>query len=146
MMELTTEARDVKSLGPLSLDASRQLLVKDGTPVGLGARTLDVLVELVSRPNEVVSKIDLLTRVWPDATVEEGSLRFHIGNLRQAPCVREDGARYIATLKGRGYYFVAPISRSSGRAEDIAAAARSPRANLPARLTGMFGRQRGRRV
>jgi DNA-binding winged helix-turn-helix (wHTH) protein len=143
MMELTTEARDVKSLGPLSLDASRQLLVKDGTPVGLGARTLDVLVELVSRPNEVVSKIDLLTRVWPDATVEEGNLRFHIGNLRQAPCVREDGARYIATLKGRGYYFVAPISRSGGGYYGGGSfSARQP-SGPP---DGMFGRQRGRRV
>ena len=140
MMEPATEARNVISLGPFGLDASRRLLVKDGTPVELGARTLDILVELVSRPNEVVSKNDLLAWVWP-VTVEEGSLRFHIVSLRKALCDGKDGARYIATLQGRGYCFVA-----SDRVEEIAAAARFPHANLPARLIGMFGRERGRRV
>jgi DNA-binding winged helix-turn-helix (wHTH) protein len=73
--------------------------------------------------------------------LEWGGPRF-----RQALCDGKDGARYIATLKGRGYSFVAPISQSSGRGEDIAAAARFPHANLPARLIGLFGRERGRRV
>src|SRR3984957_14574274 len=66
--------------------------------------------------------------------------------FRQALCDGKDGARYIATLKGRGYCFVAPISQSSGRVEDVAVAARFPHANLPTRLIGVFGRGRGRRV
>ena len=73
MIEPATVTRNVISFGPFSLDASRRLLVKDGTPMELGARTLDILIELVSRPNEVVSKNDLLAWVWPDVTVEEGS-------------------------------------------------------------------------
>ena len=141
MMEPATEARNVISFGPFSLDASRRLLMKDGTPLELGARTLDILIELVSRPNEVVSKNDLLAQVWPDVTVEEGGLRFHIVSLRKALCDGKDGARYIATLKGRGCCFVA-----SDRVEEIAVAARFSHANLPARLIGMFGRERGRRV
>jgi DNA-binding response OmpR family regulator len=61
MMEQATVTRNVTSFGPFGLDASRRLLVKDGTE--LGARTLDILIELLSRPNEVVSKNDLLARV-----------------------------------------------------------------------------------
>jgi DNA-binding winged helix-turn-helix (wHTH) protein len=82
MMEQATVTRNVISFGPFGLDASRRLLVKDG--IELGARTLDILIELVSRPNEVVSKNDLLARVWPDVTVEEGSLRFHIVSPHKA--------------------------------------------------------------
>lgn len=66
---------------------------------------------LLSRPNEVVSKSDLLVRVWPGVSVEEGSLRFHVANLRKALGDGKDGARYITTESGRGYCFVAPVSR-----------------------------------
>ncbi len=107
----------------------------------LGARTLDILIALLSRPNEVVSKGDLLARVWPDVTVEEGSLRFHIANLRKALGDGKNGARYITTLAGRGYCFVAPISRSSDQGNVLAAvAANFPHANLPGRLIRMVGR------
>ena len=101
------------SFGPFSLDAGRRLLLKDGVPVVLGARTLDTLIALLSRPNEAISKRDLMAKVWPDVIVEEGSLRFHIATLRKALGDGRDGARYITTLAGRGYCFVAPISRLS---------------------------------
>lgn len=55
-----------------------------------------------------------MSRVWPDVIVEEGSLRCHMNGLRKALGDRKDGARYIATLPGRGYCFVAPVSRPTG--------------------------------
>ena len=45
---------------------TERLLTKDGVPVKLGARALDMLIALISSPNEVVSKKDLVSRVWPD--------------------------------------------------------------------------------
>jgi len=134
--------RDVISFGPFTLVPSERLLIKDGAPVELGARTLDALIVLASRPNEVVGKRDLMARVWPDVTVEEGSLRFHIANLRQALGDGKDGARYIATLAGRGYCFVAPVSRSTDRPSGRATASSpAPSANfLPGRLMRMVGR------
>src|SRR5262245_29702262 len=96
--------------GPFSLDATRRLLAKDGEPVALGGRALDVLIALVAQPNQPVSKRNLMATVWPDVTVEEGSLRFHIASLRKALGEGRGGTRYIATLAGRGYCFVAPIS------------------------------------
>jgi DNA-binding response OmpR family regulator len=65
MMEPATEAGNVI----FSTDASRRLFAKDSSTVELGAQTLDILIELVSCPNDVVSKNDLLVRAWPDLTV-----------------------------------------------------------------------------
>src|SRR3954465_6657344 len=128
-----------KSFGPFNLLVSERLLTKVGVPIELGARALDILITLTSKPNEVVSKHDLMSRVWPDVRVEEGSLRFHMANLRKALGDGKNGARYITTLAGRGYCFVAPISRSSDRAGQLAAAS-FPHANLPARVIEMVGR------
>ena len=117
MMTPAAQIKEVISFGPFSLVASERLLARGGAPVELGARALDILIALVSRPNEVVGKSDLLAQVWPDVTVEEGSLRFHIASLRKALGDGKDGARYITTMPGRGYCFVAPISRSSDRSQ-----------------------------
>jgi predicted ATPase/DNA-binding winged helix-turn-helix (wHTH) protein len=136
------QTRDAISFGPFSLIVSERLLTSGSAPVELGARTLDTLIALVSQPNEVISKRDLLARVWPDVTVEEGSLRFHIASLRKALGDGKDGARYIATVAGRGYCFVAPVSRSH---QDNVLAVNPdvpsfPHTNLPGRLTRMVGR------
>src|SRR5271165_4364620 len=144
---MAEQTRDVLTFGPFSLVASERLLVKDGAPVELGARTLDALIALASRPNEVLSKRDLMAAVWPDVTVEEGSLRFHIAALRRALGDGIGGARYIATAAGRGYCFVAPIVRSSDRDNAPAGAGLSFRhANLPSRLSRMVGRAVDARV
>lgn len=129
------------TFGPFTLLANERLLLRQGVLVELGARAFDLLVILAACPNEVVSKADLLARVWPDVTVEEGSLRFHIANLRKALGDGKNGARYIATLTGRGYCFVAPVSRSGSR-DDVQSeiATGYPQANLPSRLTRMVGR------
>src|SRR5215470_10698507 len=128
------------SFGPFNLIASERLLTRGGVPVALGARALDILIALISAPNEVVSKKDLLSRVWPDVTVEEGSLRFHMASLRKALGDGKDGASYIKTLAGRGYCFVAPISRVGGPDAVSAAATSFSHANIPARLGRMVGR------
>ena len=140
-MAAEAQSRDVVSFGPFSLVAGERLLARDGVPVELGARALDVLITLVSRPNEVVSKKDLLDRVWPDVTVEESSLRFALAGLRKALGDGQDGARYITTLAGRGYCFVAPISRSGGARRAETAPIELP-ARQPARPADAHGRSR----
>ena len=133
--------RETISFGPFTLIAAERLLNRDGAPVELSARAFHILMALLSRPNELVSKSELLARVWPDVIVEEGSLRFHIANLRKALGDGKDGARYITTASGRGYCFVAAVSRSDAQrplAPVVPAA--FPHANLPGRLIGMVGR------
>ena len=110
---MTTPAaqnKEIISFGPFRLIVSERLLTNSGVPVELSGRAFDILLALLSRPTEVVSKSDLMDRVWPGVTVEEGSLRFHIANLRKALGDGKDGARYITTASGRGYCFVAPVS------------------------------------
>ncbi len=131
------------AFGSFVLHTEGRLLLRQGKPVDLGTRAFDILVALATRPNEVVSKADLLARVWPDVNVEEGSLRFHIANLRKALAADAGGARYIATLTGRGYCFVAPVSRPDPDVDDGAQAdivADYPHANLPGRLGRIVGR------
>jgi predicted ATPase/DNA-binding winged helix-turn-helix (wHTH) protein len=143
MAEPSAQGSVILSFGRFSLSPSERLLTENGAPVELGARAFDILMELASRPNEVLGKHELLARVWPDVTVEEGSLRFHIAGLRKALGDGKDGARYIATLAGRGYCFVAPVTRAQASIGlDAPANTPTPPARfLPAHLTRMVGRK-----
>src|SRR5258706_7713977 len=141
MEKATAQTKDGLSFGPFNLVPSERLLTKGGVPIQLGTRALDILIVLISTPNEVVSKKDLISRVWPDVIVEEGSLRFHMTSLRKALGDGKDGARYITTLPGRGYCFVAPVSWARSPHDGApAVAANFPHANLPNRLSRMVGR------
>ena len=106
-------AQEEVTFGPFTLCPAERRLTRDGAAVPLAARALDILTALVASGSEPLNKRDLLARVWPDATVGEASLRFHVANLRKALGDGQDGARYIETLSGRGYCFVAPVSRTS---------------------------------
>jgi len=115
------------------------LLERDGVPVELGGRALDVLVTLVRHAGEVVSKTDLLSSVWPDIVVVESSLRVHVANLRKALGDGQDGARYVTNVAGRGYCFVAPIAWDAG-ARSHASPVWELAHGLPPRLKRIAGR------
>lgn len=141
MTEPTEPAAGTLSFGPFTLTPHERLLTRDGVALPLGARTFDALVALVSRPREVVSKWDLMARVWPGINVEEVNLRFHIAALRKALGDGKNGARYITTLSGRGYSFVAPISQVSVAADRrLTPGTEPPSVKLPNRLQRMVGR------
>lgn len=135
--------QDTVTFGSFSLSPSERLLLNDGESVHLGGRAFDILVALVERAGQVVSKGELIERVWPDATVDEGSLRFHMTSLRKSLGERESerGTKYVSTLPGRGYCFVAPITRSSAPGLSIAKQPVLHKSNrLPAKLARMVGR------
>lgn len=118
-----------------------RLVTRDGVALPMGAKSFDTLIALMSRPNEVISKWDLMGLVWPGMRVEETNLRFHIAALRKALGDGKDGARYITTLSGRGYCFVAPISQIGIRTERrLAPQVELPPVKLPNRLQRMVGR------
>jgi predicted ATPase/DNA-binding winged helix-turn-helix (wHTH) protein len=136
------EARDVVSFGPFRLFTAQRLLERAGAPLQLGSRALDILIVLVEHAGEVVSKKDLISRVWPDVTVDESGLRVHVAGLRKALGDGQAGARYVTNIPGRGYCFVAPISRPSVSATALvpAPAISDQLHGLPARLLRMVGR------
>src|SRR5229473_2407945 len=93
------------SFGPFRLLAAQRLLLEGDNPVRLGSRAFDILAALVERPGEVVSKKELITRVWPITFVEDANLKIQVSALRRALGDGQGGRRYIATIPGRGYNF-----------------------------------------
>lgn len=95
--------------GPWRFEPSECRLMRDGVVLPLHAKTLDVLAELLRRAPWLVTKDGMLAAVWPDATVEEGNIAFHVAALRKAI---DDGDEpsAIETVRGRGYRFTAPMT------------------------------------
>ena len=91
------------SFGDFRLYPAQRLLLRDGEPIKLGARSLDILLALAERPGEVVSQKDLISRVWRGLFVEEVSLRVSMAGLRKALDDGRGGVRYLATVPGQGY-------------------------------------------
>ena len=98
--------------GPFRLLPARFLLLEGDKPVRLGSRALEILVLLLERPGELVSKQDLMARVWPNIFVEAANLTVHISALRRTLHDGRDGNRFIINVPGRGYSFVAPVALS----------------------------------
>lgn len=120
------------AFGSFRLLPHRQLLLRDGLPVRIGGRALDILTLLVRRAGEVVSKNDLLAYGWPGMFVHESNLKVNVAALRR---VLGDGvdAAYIATIAGRGYRFVAPVAIEADEAPTpLRAPPRPPRSLLRA--------------
>jgi predicted ATPase len=135
---LPHRAPEIFQFGPFRLIAAQRLLLKGEQTVALGGRALDILASLVERAGEVVSHKDLVKQAWPNTVVEESSLRVHLAALRRALGDGENGARYIASIRGRGYSFVAPVERID--APPSPASASNHLQTLPARLQRMVGR------
>lgn len=103
------EARVYAFLG-YRLDAvARNLAAPDGSDVPLTAKALDVLVHLVGNRERVVGKDELLAEVWPGRVVEENNLTQAVSTLRRALGTGAGDHRFIVTVPGRGYRFVAEL-------------------------------------
>ncbi|MEC5398982.1 ATP-binding protein [Uliginosibacterium sp. H1] len=135
---------DILIFGPFELRRTQRELVRDGQPLRVGARALDILVTLLEQPGEIVDQRSLMAAVWPTTVVEDNALRVHISTLRKILGDGQQGARYIANVAGRGYCFVAPVLRQSQRMPAPpplpVPAMRSAMRHLPLRLTRMIGR------
>src|SRR6202051_2683930 len=101
--------------GPFELSSRERVLRREGVVLPLGGRALDLLICLAERPGEVIAKQELIDHVWPDVTVEEGSIRVHVAAIRKALGDGQFGNRYIANIKGRGYSFVGTVVPLAGR-------------------------------
>lgn len=115
--EALAQAGEIVSFGPFTLRVSERLLARNGKPLDLGGRAMDVLLALIAKANVVVSKEELLAEAWPGVVISDGSLRYQITMLRQALGDGQDGARYVSNIVGRGYCFVAKISRTFAEPE-----------------------------
>ena len=97
------------SFGPFRLLSTQFLLLEGDKPVPLGSRALEILIALLERRGELVSRQELVARVWPNIFVEPITLRVHISALRRALRDGQNGTRFIINIRGRGYCFVSSV-------------------------------------
>src|SRR5580704_9757384 len=129
------------SFGPFRLFTEQRLLLEGDRPVRLGSRAFDILAALVERPGEVLGKEQLIARAWPETVVEDSNLKIQMSALRRALGDGQGGNRYVVTVPGRGYNFVAPVRRGrTSQAPPLATVAPAAH-NLPAAATRMIGRE-----
>jgi DNA-binding winged helix-turn-helix (wHTH) protein/Tfp pilus assembly protein PilF len=100
---------EVFHFGEFTLDVQERRLQRAADAVRLAPKAFDLLVALLRHPGRLVSKDELLARVWPDSFVEEGILAVHVSALRRALGDETRPSTYIETVARSGYRFVAPV-------------------------------------
>src|SRR5262249_53288076 len=128
------------SFGPFRLLAAQRLLLEGGKPVRLGSRAFDILATLVERAGEVVSKEELTARAWPQTFVEESNLRIQPRALRGAPGEGKNGHRYLVSVRGGGYIFVASVRPKQPSQAPPPPIPPTGLHNLPFAITRVIGR------
>ncbi len=102
--------REVYQFGEFTLAVDERRLSRGEAPVHLPPKAHDLLVMLVQQPGRLLTKDELLARIWPDTFVEEGILTVHVSALRKALGDGVRSATYIETVSRSGYRFIAPVS------------------------------------
>lgn len=104
---IATGTRHFHEFGPFRLDVQNSQLLRDGQPLPLTPKAIDMLLLLVRRQGRLVEKSELMSALWPDTFVEEANLSQHVFMLRKALGAQANGKPYIETVAKRGYYFAA---------------------------------------
>ena len=104
--------------GPFAIEPARHRLIRSGEPVAISNRQLDVLLLLVARAGQIVSKDDLLQAGWQDVAVGDNSLEQAISSLRRQLGAHPSGVPYIETVPRRGYRFGVAVTREAPRESD----------------------------
>jgi len=123
----------VIEFGRYALQLRRRELLADGQVVELGRRAYEVLLALVEARGAVLTKDELMARVWPGRIVEENNLQAQISMLRRALGEDRD---LVRTIPGRGYHFAGELQFAEPLLPE------APRHNLPASRGELFGRDR----
>jgi predicted ATPase/DNA-binding winged helix-turn-helix (wHTH) protein len=127
------------AFGSFRLVPAQRVLLEDDRPLRLGSRAFDILRALVESAGETIGKDQLIAAAWPDTIVTEGALRVHVAALRRALGDGRAGRRFIGNDPGRGYTFVAPVTRERPHRTGAAPAVANG-TDLPVPLTAIVGR------
>ena len=95
--------------GDFELDIEKRFMLKKGQAIALNPKAFDLLLTLVENRGAVLSKDELLEKVWGNQFVEENNLKVHISTLRKIFGEKKNEHRFIVTVPGKGYKFVAEI-------------------------------------
>ncbi len=128
------------AFGSFRLIPAQRLLLEEGKPLPLGGRAFEILVTLVESAGEIIHKDQLIARTWPDTVVDEGALRVHVAALRKALRHGAAATRYIANIPGRGYSFIAPVTRERSEPATALPDGAAKAGSLPSPLARIVGR------
>ena len=101
--------RIIYEFGPFRLDAHRHALSRSGQPVSLPPKAFEILLLLLENRDNLLSKTDLLSRVWPNAFVEENNLAQHVSLLRKTLGENHEKPLYVETVPRVGYRFIGEV-------------------------------------
>lgn len=118
--------RRIYRFGPFGLDATAKILLRDGEPIHAPRKAVETLLALVEDDGRVVTKEDLMEKLWPHRVVNEANLAQNIAVLRRVMGIEQSGPGFIETFPGTGYRIVGPITAADEPLEGPQAAPTTP--------------------
>jgi DNA-binding winged helix-turn-helix (wHTH) protein/TolB-like protein len=103
------QMNEIYKFGEFRVETVKRLLLRDEVPVPISNKAFDVLLVLIDGRDRVLTKDELMEKVWPDTVVEENNLTVAMSGLRKALGEGSGDRRYILTVPGRGYRFVTEV-------------------------------------
>jgi DNA-binding winged helix-turn-helix (wHTH) protein/TolB-like protein/Flp pilus assembly protein TadD len=116
---MSTNSGHFYEFGPFRVDESERLLLRGEDVVPLTPKAFEMLLVLLESSGRVLTKEELMKRVWPESFVEEANLSHNIYKLREALDAGRNGEKYIETVPRRGYRFVAKVTEGADQGEDL---------------------------
>src|SRR5690625_4753309 len=107
--DIPIENREIYQFGPFRADATERLLFGNDEPIHLPGKTFDLLLALLRPAGRLRSRDELIEALWPDTIVEEANLTWNVNALRHALGDDCRTPRYVETVRGHGYRFIAPV-------------------------------------
>ena len=105
--------KELYQFGAFVLDTQERVVLRDGLPLPVTPKAYETLLYLVQNPRRTLTKDELLQNIWPDTFVEEVNLAVNISALRKLLGDSPQDGRYIVTVSGRGYKFVAEVQKTT---------------------------------
>jgi predicted ATPase/DNA-binding winged helix-turn-helix (wHTH) protein len=138
---MSTETESAFEFEQFRLFPSQQVLMDGANVCRLGTRAIEILICLLERAGEMVSKQELLERAWPGTFVHEANLRVNVAGIRKALGDGHAGRRFIVNLTGQGYSFLAPVRRVKAELPQLQSPSERPnKHNLPTLISRPLGR------
>jgi Tol biopolymer transport system component/DNA-binding winged helix-turn-helix (wHTH) protein len=106
------EPKQIISFAEFELDAPRRCLRREGKTLPLNAKAFDLLVYLAENAGRIVGKNEIMDAVWENQFVEEANLKVQMSALRKVLGDRKDTPRFLVTIPGKGYKFIADVSNN----------------------------------
>ena len=131
----------VYRFGDCTLDSANRRFTRGGTECDLEPKVFAVLVQLIARPAELVTREQLLDAVWGHRYVTSSTLNRVISLARRALADDADRPALIQTVHGAGYRYTGPVEQAAASAEPRARFGPPASARLPARLQALLGRE-----